>query len=74
MNSDEEMRQYLWDLLDHESACEKENCAVCRAALATYQLIRERIFAGHVYPGVAIGARFGARIGRKGRSFTAATR
>ena len=74
MDADNEIRQYLWDLLDHESACEAENCPACMAAQETYHLIRDRIFAGAVYPEVAIGARGKSKPKVKVRAVTVAAR
>ena len=74
MDTDSEIRQYLWDLLDHESGCEQENCAVCLSAQGLYQLIRSRIFGAAVFPEMAIRARMGARIGRKNRALSVTAR
>ena len=56
MSANDEMREYLHHLLDHEGKCTIENCATCQIALNVYELIRLRIFLIREYPGPANNA------------------
>jgi len=60
MTTNQEIREYLDYLLDHEGTCVRENCAVCQCARNVYDSARNLIFAGIAYPGVTITARRGA--------------
>jgi len=56
MNANDEMREYLQHLLDHQGSCTIENCATCQIALNMYESIRSRIFSVRASIGVANGA------------------
>ncbi|MBZ5579343.1 MAG: hypothetical protein LAP40_22505 [Acidobacteriia bacterium] len=56
MHGNDEMSIYLDDLLEHERACEVENCALCQSAQSVYRLVRNLVFSEVVYPDVAIAA------------------
>jgi heterodisulfide reductase subunit B len=44
MSTNDEMREYLHHLLDHQGNCTIEACAKCHIALDVYEFIRSRIF------------------------------
>ena len=53
----DEMRIYLQELLDHEGACEVDNCSLCQLTQSIYGLITDVIFSEVVYPQVTIAFR-----------------
>jgi hypothetical protein len=44
MSTNDEMREYLHHLLDHQGNCTIEACAKCHIALDVYEFISLRIF------------------------------
>ena len=70
MGANDEMAIYLEGLLEHERACEMENCALCQSAHRVYRLVRNLIFSEVVYPDVTIAAR--ARVKQVGNPTTSA--
>jgi hypothetical protein len=56
MSTNDEMRRYLYYLLDHESDCVRENCPICESARNIYETGRGLIFSRVAYPHVAITA------------------
>ena len=57
MRANVEMAVYLEELIEHEGACEVENCALCESAQNIYWLVRNLIFSEVVYPDVPIASR-----------------
>ena len=56
MHANDEMSIYPEDLLEHERACEVENCPLCQSAQSVYRLVRNLVFSEVVVPDVAIAA------------------
>jgi hypothetical protein len=56
MSGDDEIREYLYHLLDHQGSCTIKHCATCQMALNVYEAMRSRIFSAREYPGVANNA------------------
>ena len=52
-----EMRAYLEELLDHERACDAENCGLCRSAHEIYEVVRGLVFSSVAYPHIRIAVR-----------------
>jgi hypothetical protein len=57
MSPNDEMRTYLELLADHERNCTRQNCPFCWSAERVYELVRNLIFSGVVYPEVGIQRR-----------------
>ena len=56
MSTDDEIREYLYQLLDHQCSCTIADCVTCQIALNVYEAIRSRIFSAREYPAVANNA------------------
>ncbi len=56
MSANDEMREYLHHLLDHQDQCAVVDCATCRFALDAYEWVRSQIFSVRRYPGMADAA------------------
>jgi hypothetical protein len=57
MSANDEMRTYLELLADHERTCARQNCPFCWSAERVYELVRNLIFSGVIYPEVEIQRR-----------------
>jgi hypothetical protein len=57
MSANDEMRTYLELLADHERNCARQNCPFCLSAERVYELVRNLIFSGVIYPEVEIQRR-----------------
>jgi hypothetical protein len=57
MRADDEIRDYLQSLLEHEADCQTEHCPLCAALEGVLDLVRRRIFSGPVFPEVMISTR-----------------
>ena len=57
MSGNDEMRTYLELLVDHQRNCTRQSCPFCWSAERVYELVRNLIFSGVVYPEVAIQRR-----------------
>ena len=57
MSANDEMRTYLELLADHERNCARPNCPVCWSAERVYEVVRNLIFSGVIYPEVGIQRR-----------------
>ena len=57
MSANDEMRSYLELLADHERNCARQNCPFCGSAERVYELVRNLIFSGVIYPEVEIQRR-----------------
>lgn len=55
--ANDDMRVYLQELIQHECACDAENCGFCQSAHHVYELVRSLIFSEVAYPEVTILAR-----------------
>jgi len=57
MNGDDpEIAEYLRFLLEHRGQCELAQCPSCLTLRSVFELIRNRLFSGPVYPEVMISA------------------
>lgn len=56
MSANDEMREHLYHLLDHQGECTTEDCRTCQFALNLYEWTRSRIFSAMEYPVAANNA------------------